>query len=66
MGALDTLEETVVFVRLAGRGFFVGVVAEDLLAVGFFDLFIGGFVAVFGEAEDGVVVLPLQERAVSQ
>lgn len=55
---MDAFEEGVVFGGAAG-GFLVGVMFEDLFAVGFFDLFIGGFVAVLGEAEDGVVVLVL-------
>jgi hypothetical protein len=44
---LDTLEEAVTFL-LTSRGFLVGVVLEDLLAVGFLDLFVGGFEAVLG------------------
>lgn len=47
-GFLDAFEETVVF-RAAGCCFFVGVMAENLFAVGTFDLFFCGFEAVFGE-----------------
>lgn len=57
-GLLDAFEEGIVFGG-AGRGFLVGVVAEDLFAVGTLDLRFGSAPAVFGEAEDGVVVLPL-------
>lgn len=56
---LDTLEEAVIFVALAGSGLLVGMVAEDLLAVGALDLFGGSLVAVLAEAEDGVVILAL-------
>lgn len=56
---LDTLEEAVVFVALAGSGLLVGMVAEDLLAVGALDLFGGSLVAVLAETEDGVVILAL-------
>ena len=55
---LDAFEERVVFGG-AGGGAFVGVVAEDLFAVGKLDLGFGGAVAVAGEAEDGVMVLTL-------
>ena len=58
MGALDAFEEGVVF-GFAGGGALVWVVLEDLLAVGFLDLLVGGAVAVFGKAENGVVVLSL-------
>lgn len=57
-GFLDAFEEGIVF-RGAGRGFLVGVVAEDLFAVGALDLGFGGPPAVFGEAQDCVVVLSL-------
>lgn len=57
-GFLDAFEEAVVFCA-AGCGFLVGVMAEDLLAVGALDLVFCCAVAVFGEAEDGVVVLAL-------
>ena len=60
MGSLDAFEEAVILVDLACCGFLVGMVAEDLLAVGFLDLLVGGFVAVFGKAEDGVVILSLR------
>jgi hypothetical protein len=58
VGALDAFEEGIVF-GLAGGGAFVGVVLQDLFAVGALDLLVGCAVAVFGEAEDGVVVLSL-------
>lgn len=60
---LDTLEEAVVFVALAGSGLLVGMVAEDLLAVGALDLFGGSLVAVLAETEDGVVILALFSSA---
>lgn len=56
---LNTLEEAVVFVALAGGGLLIGVMAEDLLAVGALDLFGGSLVAVFAKTEDGVVILTL-------
>jgi hypothetical protein len=56
---LNALEEAVVFVGLAGSSFLVGMVAEDLLAVGALDLFGGSLVAVLAETEDGVVILAL-------
>ena len=59
VSTLDALEETVVLIGLACGGFLVGMMAEHLFAVSFLDLFVGGFVAVFGEAENGVVVLSL-------
>ena len=37
--------------------------AKNLFAVGAFDLGFRSFVAVLGEAEDGVVVLPLRQKA---
>lgn len=55
-GLLDALEEVVV-VAAAGCCLLVGVVLEDLLAVGALDLLLGGLVTVLGEPEDGVVVL---------
>ena len=58
---LNTFEEGVVFGR-AGGGAFVGVVAENFLAVSELDLGLGGAVAVAGEAEDGVVVLTLYSK----
>lgn len=56
---LDALEELVVLGG-AGGGLLVGVVLEDLLAVGLLDLVLGGLVAVLGQAENLVVVLGLQ------
>ena len=47
MGALDAFEEGVVFVGLAGGGFLVRVVLQNLLAVGLLDLLVCGFVSVF-------------------
>ena len=60
-GLLDTLEELVI-VDTALGGLLVGVVLEDLLAVGLLDLVLGGLVAVLGEAENLVVVLGLQRE----
>lgn len=57
-GLLDALEEVVV-VAAAGCCLLVGVVLEDLLAVGALDLLLCGLVAVLGETQDGVVVLLL-------
>lgn len=58
-GDLDTLEEAVVLVALAGGGLLVGVVAQDLLAVGTLDLLGGCAPAVTGQTENLVVVLGL-------
>lgn len=58
VGALDALKEVVVFVA-AGGGALVGVVLEDLAAVGLLDLLLGGLPAVLCYAENGVVVLAL-------
>jgi hypothetical protein len=55
---LDALEEVVVLGSARG-GLLVGVVLQDLLAVGTLDLVLGGLVAVLGETEDFVVVLLL-------
>lgn len=57
-GLLDALEELVVLGAALG-GLLVGVVLEDLLAVGLLDLVFGGLVAVLGQAENLVVVLGL-------
>lgn len=57
---LDTLEESVVLVA-ARSSLLVGVVLEDLLAVGTLDLVLGGPPTVLGYAENGVVVLSLIE-----
>jgi hypothetical protein len=64
VGALDAFEEGVVF-GLACCGFLVGVVLEDLLAVRFLDLLVGGSPAVLGESEYGVVILTLDQKLVS-
>lgn len=57
-GLLDALEKLVVF-GAALSGLLVRVVLEDLLAVGLFDLVLGGLVSVLGDAEDLVMVLAL-------
>lgn len=57
-GLLDALEEVVVVAGAAG-GLLVGVVLEDLLAVGALDLVLGGLVTVLGDTQDGVVILLL-------
>jgi hypothetical protein len=59
-GLLDALEEVVVLVTLAHGGLLIGVVAEDLLAVGTLDLLGGSAPAVLGQAENGVVILGLE------
>ena len=58
VGLLDALEELVVL-GLAKGGLLVGVVLEDLLAVGTLDLVISGLPTVLGYTENGVVVLTL-------
>lgn len=55
---LDALEELVVLGTAQGS-LLIGVVLEDLLAVGLLDLLLGGLVAVLGQAENLVVVLSL-------
>jgi hypothetical protein len=57
-GLLDALEELVVLGAALG-GLLVGVVLEDLLAVGLLDLVLGGLVTVLGQTENLVVVLGL-------
>lgn len=57
-GLLDALEELVVLGAALG-GLLVGVVLEDLLAVGLLDLVLGGLVTVLGQAEYLVVILGL-------
>ena len=57
-GFLYAFEEGIVFGR-AGGCFLVRMMAKDFFAVRAFDLGFCGFVAVFGEAEDGVMVLVL-------
>jgi len=57
-GFLDTFEERVVL-SVTGGSFLVRVMAKHFLAVGTFDLVFCGSVTVFGEAEDGIVVLSL-------
>ena len=59
MGALNAFEELVVL-RLALGGFLVRMMAKNLLAVCFLDLFIGSLVAILGQAKDGIMVLSLQ------
>jgi hypothetical protein len=57
-GLLDALEEVVV-IDAAGSSLLIGVVLQDLLAVGLLDLLLGGLPAVLGEAENLVVILRL-------
>ena len=59
VGLLDTLEETVVLVTVTQGGLLVGVVTENLLAVGTLDLLGGGAPTVFGNTKNGVVILAL-------
>jgi hypothetical protein len=56
---LDTLEEVVV-VCFSGCSFLVRMMTEDLLSVGLLDLLVGGFVAIFRQTEDGIVILSLK------
>lgn len=57
-GFLDTFEEAVVL-GATSSSFLIGVVTENLLAVGSLDLLFSRFVAVFRETEDGIVILAL-------
>lgn len=59
MGALNAFEELIIL-GLSLCSFLVWMMAENFLAVGRLDLGVGCFVAVFREAENGVVVLPLR------
>jgi hypothetical protein len=56
---LDAFEE-VVIVGGTGSSLLVRMMLEDLFAVGTFDLVFSSFVAVLGEAEDGVMILALK------
>lgn len=58
---LDALEERVVLITSRGS-FLVGMMTEDLLAVGALDLFLSGSVSVLGQTENGVVILLLSNR----
>lgn len=55
---LDALEEVIV-ISAAGGGLLVGVVLQDLLAVGALDLVFGGLPPELGDTENLVVVLAL-------
>ncbi len=55
---MNTFEEGVVF-RGASSGFLIGMMTEDLFAVGAANLFFISSETVTREAEDGVVVLVL-------
>ena len=55
---LDALEEAIVLGTAGGR-LLVGMMLEDLLAVGALDLVLGGLVAIPGETEYLVMVLRL-------
>jgi hypothetical protein len=57
-GLLDALEELIVLGAASGS-LLIGVVLEDLLAVGLLDLVLGSLVAVLGETENLVVILSL-------
>lgn len=62
-GFLDTFEEAVIFGVTRGR-FLVGMVTKDLLAVSTLYLVFCSAVAVFGKAENGVVILSLDWEVV--
>lgn len=57
-GFLDTFEEAVIL-AVTGGSLLVGMVTKDLLAVRTLYLVFCSTVAVFGEAENGVVILSL-------
>lgn len=61
-GFLYAFEEGIIL-RGAGGCFFVRMMAKNLLAVCALDLGFCSFVAVFREAEDGVMVLVLDQKA---
>lgn len=61
---LDALEE-VVILSAAGGSLLIGVVLEDLLAVGTLDLVLGSAEAVLGETQNSVVILLLFSQRVS-
>ena len=58
-GLLYAFEEGVILGG-ASRRFLVRVMAKNLFAVGPLDLSLCSFVAVFGQAEDGIVILSLR------
>lgn len=58
-GLLDALEEVVVLGGTGG-GLLIGVVLQDLLAVGTLDLVLGGLEAVLGQTQDLVMILRLE------
>ncbi len=60
---LNAFEERIVF-GTAGSGFLVGMVAEDFLAVGALDLVFRRSIAVFAEAENGVMILALRVMSI--
>lgn len=62
---LDALEEVVV-VGTAGSSLLVGVVLEDLLAVGALDLLLGRLVPVARKTENLIVILALKLGLVSR
>ena len=58
-GLLDALEELIVL-GAALSSLLIGMVLEDLLAVGLLDLILAGLPAVLGKSENLVVILSLK------
>jgi hypothetical protein len=55
---LYTFEEAIIF-GATGSCLLVRMVTENLLSVGTLDLIFGGFVAVFRETKNGIMILAL-------
>ena len=58
---LDTLEKAIVL-GASSRSLLIGVMAENLLAVGTLNLLLGSLDTVFRKAKNGVVILLLRSR----
>lgn len=58
---LDALEKLIALVATGG-GLLIGMMLENLLAVGALDLVLGGTVSQTGYAENSVVILRLRHR----
>jgi hypothetical protein len=56
---LDTLEELVAFVGTSS-GFLIGVMLEDLFAMGTLNLILGGAPSITGYAKNSIVILRLR------
>lgn len=57
-GFLDTFEEAIIF-GATSRSFLIGMMAEDLLAMGALNLLLGSLEAIFREPKNCVMILTL-------